>query len=88
MAGVVWLSACTDAAPEALTIETLTAETPSSAQDLPPATGTPTEGPRVAPIDPCSFLSLEAVDAALGLLDLPLEERGLFTISGGEACVW
>ena len=88
MAGVVWLSACTDAVPEALTTETLTVETPGSAPDIPPSTGTPAEGPRVAPIDPCSFLSLEAVDAALGLLDLPLEERGLFTISGGEACVW
>ncbi|RPH32846.1 MAG: hypothetical protein EHM90_06595, partial [Chloroflexi bacterium] len=46
------------------------------------------DGPLVPPIDPCDMLTLEEVDVAMGLLDLPMEQRNIVTYGGGEACTW
>jgi hypothetical protein len=44
--------------------------------------------PAVPPIDPCGMLELDQIDEALGLTDLPSDQRNFFTLSGGEACAW
>lgn len=83
-----WLTGFLLAACAGSAVTTTTAVTPAGSTTSRPVEEPATEGPRVAPVDPCSFLSLDQVDVALGLLDLPLEERGIFTFSGGESCVW
>lgn len=79
---VALLVACTPSAETTSTTEAsvATEATTSSA----PVGG----GPNVAPVDVCPMLTLDDIDVILGLLDLPLPERGIFTFDNGETCRW
>jgi hypothetical protein len=46
------------------------------------------EGPLVPPVDPCDLLTIDEIDVALGLLEIPVSQRNIITSSGGEACTW
>jgi hypothetical protein len=44
--------------------------------------------PQVPPIRACDLLTLDETDEALGMLDLPMDERNFFTRGGREGCSW
>jgi hypothetical protein len=73
------LSACTD---------TATPTTVDSSSDTSVGDPTIVDGPQIPPVDTCSLLVASDIDEALGLLDLPIGDRGFFSSSRGEACVW
>jgi hypothetical protein len=45
-------------------------------------------GPDVPPVDTCQVLELEEIDVALGLTELPVNQRSFFTFSRDEGCEW
>jgi len=54
----------------------------------PAAAASPGEGPQVPPLNGCPLLTDAEIEEAMGLLDIPWEERILIEYSGGEGCTW
>jgi hypothetical protein len=81
------LAAMSCAAPVAPPIPTGPAST-NRTPATPGASSTAVASAEVPPIDACDLVETEEIDEALGLLDLPFEERGALSFGGGEQCSW
>lgn len=71
-------------APPSSTVEPTTSTAPTSTA----ASGAELVRPDIDPISCVPLLDLDDTDLALGLLELPMNQRGVFQYARGETCGW